>query len=154
MDFTVVNIILFLGLLPSENVLVMTLSGVRYYIWETMETMCPLSLMTQSWTQRCRSSCKEMGDWRLSWFPARQHGTMDTIQTLESKRPRLTKYQLHDCWSFASSVQVALLHRCLLALLAGSDEMAGVKHLTQGLTRPGHSTNRHSLSLFFSLFSL
>lgn len=94
------------------------------------------------------------GDWRLSWFPARQHGTMDTIQTLESKRPRLTKYQLHDCWSFASSVQVALLHRCLLALLAGSDEMAGVKHLTQGLTRPGHSTNRHSLSLFFSLFSL
>ena len=39
MDFTVVNIILFLGLLPSENVLLMTLSGVMYYVFESVEAL-------------------------------------------------------------------------------------------------------------------
>lgn len=38
-DFAVVNIILFLGLLPSENVLLMTLSGVIYYVFEMVETI-------------------------------------------------------------------------------------------------------------------
>lgn len=69
MDSAIVNMTLFLGLLPSENVLLMTLSGVDTVCIGDGGNYVVLSLMTSSWTWRKETLQGYRGDRSSGCWP-------------------------------------------------------------------------------------
>lgn len=126
MDFAVVNIILFLGLLPSENVLVNDL------VWR--DVLCIwaggndviLFLMAQSWTQG-GEAWRQRGlvEWMLAQFPSRQLGRGHSIDSESANLGSDPTPTAHSCRALGHlpAPSRGQCPGCLIALLSVFNEI-------------------------------